>query len=149
MSSFRNYSIDQVSLNWLGIDLTEGLSEGTPIQEAKANPRWTLVMGAKGRGTRVENRKRNGTLTLTVDQSSQLHTTLTNLVLADDVSKDKVGDIVLRDRTSGKEYVYHNAFIEDVPDEGWGETLGQLSWVFLYEKKEPKMPTKLVNVIGS
>jgi hypothetical protein len=147
--SFRNYDIDKVSLSWLGIDLTEGLSEGTSIQEAKANPRWTLVMGAKGRGTRVANKKRNGSLTLTIDQSSQLHNTLLAIVNADDLSADKVGDCVLRDRSSGEEIIYHNAFFEDAPDESRGESLGQVPWVMLYERKETKPPTKLLNVVGT
>lgn len=147
--SFANYSIDKVTVTWLGIDITEGLAEGTSIQEAKANARWTMVMGAKGRGTRSKNPNRNGSLTFTIDQASKTHNILTTIAKADDLSEDKVGDLVIRDRSSGREIVYQNAFLEDVPDEAFGQTASTFAWVFLYQKKDPKPPAKLVNVVGS
>lgn len=145
----RQYSIDNVSASWLEIDVTEGLAAGTSIQEARAAQAWSIKMGAKGRGVRVYNPDRSGTLTITVDQESQLHQTLKSIHQADIISRDKVAPFVLKDNNSGEVIIFKNAFILAEPDESRGVESATFAWVFGYEDKESKVPGKLTNVVNS
>jgi len=143
----RQYSIDNVDLSWFGIDLTDGLATGTAIQEARAAQSWSMKMGAKGRGTRVYNPDRSGTLTLTLDQESLTHQLLKTVSSADRISRDKVAPMILTDNTSGEKLIYQNAFILGEPDESRGVESATFDWVFGFEKKTNVIPKKLLNIV--
>lgn len=145
----RQYSIDQVTCSWLGNDLMEGIAEGTSIQEARATQSWSIKMGGRGKGTRVYNPNRSGTLTLTVDQESQLHQNLKAIAKADRISRDKVGPLVLKDNSSGEVIVYLNAFILTDPDEARGTESQTFAWLFGFEDKKTDSPEKLTNVVNA
>jgi hypothetical protein len=142
------YSSDLVNIDWLGIDFREGLATGTFIQEARATASWSLKMGARGRGTRVLNRDRSGSLTITIDQESQLHQTLKAVHKADLLSRDKVGPLTLHDESSGEKIVFKSCFIATEPDDARGTESATFGWTFMYEDKETTSPPTLTNVVG-
>ena len=137
--STRQYAIELVEIAWaltgLSIDLKEGIAAGTSIQEAKASPRFTVKQTGTRSVVHVRGPSRNGELTITVDQESKTHQQLTERMIADDLTNNVVGPIVMVDLSSGEVFKYRNARIINEPDESRGVESATFAWVFGYEEK--------------
>lgn len=148
----RQYSIDNVELSWLGIDFKDGLAVGTSITEARTVPSWSMKpSGAVPKVTRVYDPNRSGTVTIIVDQESQLHQSLKAIANSERTpgGRDKVDDMVLKDLTAGEEITFKNAFITTIPDRTRAVESSTFAWVFGYEDfKDEEVPT-LANPVGN
>ncbi len=148
----RQYSADNIDLAWLGLDLKDGLAAGTFVQEARANPTWTpKPSGAVPKITRIYDVGRHGTVTITVDQESQLHQSLKALANAerDPAQRNKVADMVLTDNSAGEKITWKNACIMTIPDRSRGVESTTFPWVFLYEDFEDVEVETLLNSVGN
>jgi len=145
----RQYSIDQVSIAWLGLDFSEGLAAGTSISEARNAPSWTVKATGRGRSVRVYNPDRTGTISIVVDQESQLHQDLKAIAQADAraATRSQVGTMVVKDASSGESVQFSSAFIMTEPDFGRATESLTFTWVFAYEKRE-SAPATLTNLVG-
>jgi hypothetical protein len=148
----RQYSADAVENTWLGLDFKEGLAAGSFITEARNAPTWTQKpAGAVPKVTRVYNPDRSGTVTITVDQESQLHQSLKGIANAerDPGTRDKVGDMVLKDTSSGEEVTWVNAYITTKPDLVRGNESQTFAWVFAFEDFRDAEIDPLANQVGN
>ncbi len=132
----RQYSIDECELSWQELDFKEGLVAGTPLQEARTAPRWSKKTSARGELIRSKNPDDSGTVTITVNQTSRLHQQLYTLASQDDADLNIVGPMVLKDNTSGEQFIWKNAFIETLPDEARATEESEFTWVFGFERRE-------------
>ena len=132
----RQYGIDRVELSWFGLDLKPGLAQGSSITEARTVPSWTTKPTGNGRVVRVYNPDKSGTVSILVDQESEVHKQLRALAQTDAVSRNVVGPMVLRDLNSGEVFYYQNAFITTEPDEIRGTESQTFTWVFAFERVE-------------
>lgn len=147
----RQYSIDNIELAWLGIDFKDGLAAGTSVQEARSTPAWSIKpAGAVPKIVRVFNPDRSGTVTITVDQESQLHQDLKAIANADRLpgTRTQVGNMVLRDNSSEEEITWINAFIMTEPDKSRGVESTTFAWVFAFENFTDEAVDPLGNVVG-
>jgi len=147
----RQYSIDGVELAWLGLDFKEGLAAGTSITEARTSPSWTIKATGQGRAVRVYNPDRTGTVSVVVDQESQLHQSLLDISRADrnPATRDQVGAMVLNDTSSGGVINWANSFITTDPDLTRGTESATFTWVFGFESVEKTTVDPLTNLVGS
>ena len=147
----RQYSIDGVELAWLGLDFKEGLAAGTSITEARTSPSWTIKATGQGRAVRVYNPERTGTVSVVVDQESQLHQSLLDISRADrnPATRDQVGAMVLNDTSSGGVINWANSFITTDPDLTRGTESATFTWVFGFESVEKTTVDPLTNLVGS
>lgn len=147
----RQYSIDGVELAWLGLDFKEGLAAGTSITEARTAPSWTIKATGQGRAVRVYNPDRTGTLSVVVDQESQLHQSLLDISRADrnPATRNQVGAMVLKDTSSGEVVNFKNTFITTDPDLTRGTESATFTWVFGFEDVEKETVDPLTNLVGS
>lgn len=146
----RQYSIDNVEVGWLGLDFKEGLAQGTSITVTKTTVAFTQKPRGIGGTTRVYNPDRSGTVTFLIDQESQLHQSLKGLANSERTpsGRDKVGEMAIRDLTSGEILKLKNAFITAIPDYVRGTESQVFSWVFGFEDFEDEEVTTLSNVVG-
>ncbi len=147
----RQYAIDNIELAWLGLDFKDGLAAGTSIQEARAVPSWSMKpSGAVPKITRVFDPNRSGTVTITVDQESQLHQDLLAIANADSnpSTRTQVANMVLKDNSSAEEITWKNAFIQTIPDRSRGVESTTFAWVFGFEDFANEAVETLANVVG-
>jgi len=148
----RQYSSDQVDLTWLGTDFKEGLATGTFITEARTAPSWSYKsQGPSGRGVRVYNPDRSGTLSVVVDQESALHRKLRTIAKADrnPATRTQVGSMIMFDASSKDRTTYKNAYIVTDPDETRGIESGTFTWVFQFESLSRDDNENPANLVGS
>jgi hypothetical protein len=147
----RQYSIDGVELAWLGLDFKEGLAAGTSITEARTSPSWTIKATGQGRAVRVYNPDRTGTVSVVVDQESQLHQSLLDISRADrnPATRDQVGAMVLNDTSSGEKVTWANSFITTDPDLTRATESATFTWVFGFESVDKETVDPLTNLVGS
>jgi hypothetical protein len=145
----RQYSIDRVEATWNGLDLREGIAQGSSISEGRTSPSWSAKATGYGKIVRVYNPDRSGQLTIQVDQESKLHQQLRFLAIADQQSRGIVSPFVITDTSSGEVFTYKNAFIMTEPDEVRGTDSSVFPWVFIFEDfaKTPN-PTDQ-NIVGN
>jgi hypothetical protein len=146
----RQYSIDQVELSWLGLDFKEGLAQGTSITEARTSPSWTVKPTGQGKSVRVYNPDRTGTVSVLVDQESQLHQSLLSIHQADQnpATRTQVATMSLKDTSSGEVASFLNCFISTEPDLTRGTESSAFSWVFAFEDVTKEPVTTLTNLVG-
>ncbi len=147
----RQYSIDTVEAAWLGLDFKEGLAQGASITEAKTTSPWSIVPTGQGKVTRVYNPDRSGTLSVVVDQTSQLHQSLKGIAEADRLpaTRNQVATFKITDTASGEVFDFLNAFILTDPDMIRGTEASTFTWVFGFEKRESPEVTTLTNLVGT
>jgi hypothetical protein len=147
----KQYSIDTVELTWLGLDFKEGLAVGSSITEARNAPTFTMKPRGLGGAVRIYNPDRTGTVSVIVDQESQLHQSLKALANAERVAsgRDKVADMVLKDTASGEEITWVNSFITTVPDRIRGTESQTFTWVFGFEDFKDEEIAPLANQVGN
>lgn len=145
----RQYAIDRVQLNWLGLDLMEGIAQGTSIQETRNAPKWSSKPTGMGGVVRVYNPDKSGTVTITVDQESKVHQQLRLFSNLDDVSRANVGPMMMKDNSTGETIVFVNAWIMTDPDESRGTESATFPWVFGFEKVVKKSAANDLNVVGN
>jgi len=147
----NNYSIDNIDLVWLGVDLTDGLAQGTSVSETEGAGGWTNKSNAKGTNVvRVFNPEAMGTVSITIDQESLTHQQLL-AIYNEDVKpgvRNKVGVLLLRDHSSGEEVQWKNAHLMKRPNVTRAVEAGTFVWVFSYQQKDQKPLKTLSSVVG-
>lgn len=145
----RNYAVDRLDLAWAGLDLKEGILQGTFLQEALSSPaRWNMRANGMGRVVRSWNPDRSGTVTITVGQETSTHRKLYTLLQEDELLHNVVKPMVATDLSSGEEFRYVNAFILGEPNESRGTEAAAFAWVFGFERKSKTVPTEDQNIVG-
>jgi hypothetical protein len=105
----------------------------------------------QGKAVRVYNPDRTGTVTVVVDQESQLHQSLLSITQADQnpATRTQVGTMVLSDLSSGEVINFLNAFITTEPDAVRATESSTFSWVFAFENREQAPVANLTNLVGT
>lgn len=147
----RQYGIDEVEVAWLGLDFKEGLAQGTSITEARNAPSWTVKPTGQGKAVRVYNPDRTGTVSIIVDQESQLHQSLKAIAQADanPQTRTQVANMTINDTSSGEVFDFVNAFITTEPDAIRATESSTFTWVFAYEDRRSLPVENLTNLVGA
>lgn len=144
----RQYSSDLVELSWSGLDLAEGLATGTFVQEAINTPKFNQKPTGRGKIVRIYNPDKSGTVTITVDQESQVHQQLKALSAEDDLSRNIVAPMVMFDGSTKEAITYTNAYISVDPDESRGTESATFAWVFNFERRQAIPNPTNQNAVG-
>ncbi len=147
----RTYSIDQVALAWKNIDFSEGLATGSSITESHSGPGTTVTSSAVGNAISTYDPNLTGTLTVLVDQTSDLHRKLIgvwNAYKNPDTRSSQFGTAVMRDASSSFTANYLAFHTLKEPEEVRGTEAAVFSWTFGYEKREKSYTDANSNVVG-
>jgi hypothetical protein len=130
----RQYEPIQVVASWAtvfgSIDVVDGAVEGEFLGVAMDNKRWSIEGDRAGNATRVKNNRRTGTVTITLSASSPTNAVLSALAQVDDGTENVVGLLLIKDLSGTTLIEADGAFIEDIPDLGFGSDRGSRVWVF-------------------
>lgn len=129
----RQYSADTVDLNWAGIDLSEGLAEGTFLQIKRNALDFRLVPDGMGGIVRVPLVDKSGTASLQIDAESRTHQVLVTLSNTDLLTRSVVFPMFVKDRANGEIVVLSKTSIIVKPDFQKGTQMTVYSWEFAFE----------------
>jgi hypothetical protein len=146
----RQYYSNAIEVTWQDLDFKEGLAQGSFITPARNAPSFSQKPQLNGKYIRSFNADKGGTVTVLVNQSSDLHQKLLEIALEDRVpSGKKVGPMVIKDIASGRQTTFQNAYIQSETDEAFALEDSDLSWVFGFEKVEYTNPQDNANLVGN
>ncbi len=92
---FKNFDPTAVVLSIASIPVF-GFATGTMINAERNTDSFSLVMGAKGDGTRVRSRDRSGKITFNLMAASSCNAQLTNQVAIDELTGLGYGAMILK-----------------------------------------------------
>lgn len=128
----RQWSADSVRVVWLGLDLEEGLAEGTFVQQARDGPSFGFKPNGHGGGIRMFNRNTSGLVTVSIDAESGIHQILLAAHLLDLQTQNVVGPMIVLDRNTNETYTYSQAHIPAKPEMLKSTEGARASWIFQY-----------------
>lgn len=143
----NRHSFKENTLAWAGLDLTEGVADGTSIVEAFTTDRTSTVKHGNGGETMNEETDEGGTLTITVVNGTKLHSDLMNLAAA---AVSTVKDCRRQNLVSGEVFTYRNMRIQTRGTSDLGIQATTTPWTFRWQKRDYEAPaTGLTNEVGS
>lgn len=90
---------------------------------------WTVQIGADGKGnTRSKSNDRSATITFSLLQHSISHDLLTALYQADELSNTGLGQLYIRDNTTGATFTARNAWVKKPPTASFGAEAQAWDW---------------------
>ena len=134
-TELRQYDPIQVVGSWVTVrgstDILNGtIDPGDFLTITKDNPRWAREHDRAGNTTRVKNNNRGGSVTVNLSASSPTNTELSALAVADDVTENIVGALVIRDLNGNTLIEADGAFLEDAPAPSFGSERGARAWTW-------------------
>lgn len=142
------YSLDEVEIAWLGLNITEGLTEGddsitlTPGDESG----WTQVPNGVGGVVQVLRPGSEGEVTFNVSRGHPLHLRLMAIHQEDLRLRNQVGTMTIT-HPSGLSQELQLCRIAQYPEDNYGTTAGTAAWRFIFGHLRPTIPTEQQNII--
>ena len=134
--ALRQYNPLQVVAAWDtatgSVDILDGrIGDGVFISVTSANQRWTMETDAHGNATRVKNNNKSGVISIALAADSETNTLLSARVVADDISENVVGAIVITDLNGLTLIEADGCFLDGMPSTvSYGPARGQQAWNF-------------------
>lgn len=129
----RQYAADSVTISFTGIDLTPGLAQGTFVQESEPPQTWRVRNNGVGGIVYTYHPNQSGTVTITLDASSEEHAKLLGFFTADRATRSLVGALIVRDQTDSTTAVFSKARILGRPPFKRGTQHAVEPWIFGFE----------------
>ena len=132
----RQYEAGSVTVNWFGVDLSDGWAEDTFLTVEPLTERITTTFGADGSMTPSKMANKGATITLTVQQTADINLRLSAISAAQEVigAEIPISNFVVIDETGGtNHFVALNAVLTEVPTHTYGNASGEKSWVWVCE----------------
>jgi hypothetical protein len=132
---FHSYDPKKVLLSWGPLtDVITGFAEGTFIKVGRKEDGWKSKGGADGETTRIQNRNRQGRITIVLKQGSRANAILSAIAQADENSGAGVGPITIMDMSGATPQTAAaavNAWIVKIPEAGFaGQDEETRTWEF-------------------
>lgn len=131
----REYGADDVEIAWFGLDLKEGVADGSFIKDQRTRQTWSQKDTGTGNVVQVRHPSKSGTLQITMDVESETHEQLCTLCELDDALKNAASPLLLTDNSKGKVFEYQKARPTGLPDEGRATEGGTVVWTFIYARR--------------
>lgn len=134
MSNLANYSPEdvtiQISNNNFGSYQITGTAEGTFISYERMVDRATLSVGSDLFATRVLRRNKSGTVTITLQQSSESNDVLSMISLRDEEAHDNsyIFSLTINDLSGRSVFFAPEAFIGNDPVVSYSDGLETREW---------------------
>lgn len=131
MGALKTYDPKQYVIVFAGINLNEGLADGTFLTVAPENPGFSKKVGVDGEVTRSRSHDRSATATLTLMQTSDVNDRLSALYNADRdaVNGQGVGTFFVQDLLGNTIGEAAKAYIADEPDMSLEGEASTREWV--------------------
>ena len=133
MGLLKEYDPKQVIITWDGINLNEGIAEGTFITVARTERTFSLNVGGDGGVTRVRNNNKSGQVTCTLRMGSLTNDALKDRVKdeEDDSATTHVAALKIEDFSGRTLHSSEQAFLDGFPDDEFATEEGNRDWTLL------------------
>lgn len=107
-----------------------GFTDGEFLSITADNQQFTKVVGADGFTTRVKSNNYNGTLTLTLSQSSFSNDVLSGYLNLDRISNLGIVTILIKDMSGRTTLFSAQGWIQQFPDVTYSNEISNRAWTF-------------------
>lgn len=114
----------------IGGAVMSGFADGEFLSITADNQQFSKVVGADGFTTRVKSNNYNGTLTLTLSQSSPSNDILSGFLNLDRISNLGVVPILIKDMSGTTTLFSAQAWIQQFPDVSYSNEISNRAWTF-------------------
>lgn len=130
-SGLKTYSADEVVVVVGGIPVTEGLGPDTFLSIEYDEDHWSLSVGSAGEGSRAKNNNYSATITITLQQTSDVNTLLTQAYLADTrgVPGGATVPFLCTEVLGDSRYAAQQCWIQKPPTAEYGREVTTREWV--------------------
>lgn len=128
MGRTTTYDFKRVVLTVAG-HIVSGYADGTGITIAYTEDRWTPQTGSDGDFTRSRNNNNEGSITITLQQSSLSNDFLAGLELLDSQTNAGLVPVLLKDLNGSTVAMADKAYVQSVPEAEFGREAGERQWV--------------------
>lgn len=128
----KTYIPQEVSVI-VGGNIISGFADGTFVTVERDEDAFTYVPSTSGGGTRTKNANKAGKVTITLQQSSESNSILSDLAKADEKDGSGVVAIMIRDNSGESLHSSDAAYISKMPQAQFAKELQNLEWVFQCE----------------
>lgn len=122
-----------VEISWFGLDLDEGLQEGSFVQQGRRAVTFKHKDTGYGRTVRMYNPSTSGTITLLVNSVTKTHQRLILLANTDRITRAVVGPMIIYDTNLDEVSFYNKASIQGMPNNVKATVPAIIPWIFEYE----------------
>lgn len=131
------YDPDQISIVFAGI-LMRGYADGEFVRVEPRTEDFTLKIGTDGEGTRSKTNDRSATVTIILEQTSEVNAQLSALRNLDVNTPGGagVGALLIRDRLGNTLHRANAAFIQQMPASSYDRESTSREWVIICERME-------------
>lgn len=126
---FSNYDPQRVVGSFNGI-LFLGYMDGTFITADRAEDGFSTQIGATGDVTRVRNRNKSGTVTLTLQAQSPTNQLLSAIAAQDELFGTGTGALMVKDLNGTTLLLAQIAWIQKIPATEFSDDASGREWVF-------------------
>lgn len=134
--ALRGYNPLKVVCSWAPanvatIDIADGRVAGDFFSAVRDNPDWIRESDEFGNATRIYKNNKGGQVTISLFASSPTNDLLSAAHIADRVTQNVVGVLVVSDLSGTSRMVCTGAYISAMPDFARsGASVGQVAWVW-------------------
>ena len=132
----KAYESGNITVNWNGIDLSNGWAEDTFLTIEPLTERVTTTFGADGSMTASRMANKGANITLTLQQTAETNQKIAAVSAAQDVigSDLPISAFGIVDNSGDSaHFVALNAILTEVPTHTFGNAVGEKSWVWTCE----------------
>ena len=125
----KTYDPKKIILTFRGI-LVRGYAGGTFINVNREADGFTKSVGASGDVTRVRSNDRSGTVAVTLQAESPANDALSAVAIADELTGDQTGALLLKDLNGTTLIRAEAAWIRKFPEFEYADEGGNREWMF-------------------
>jgi len=135
MADLWQYSSDKFNVNYLGLDLTPGLVDGSSITWRTSAPDVSFRKNGLGGGIYVWSSDRSGEVDCFIHAASPTHQKLLALYIGIRAAKIIQGPLIVNDLWNKQNTILSGAIPLKMPDESRGTELGAVVWTFAFANR--------------
>lgn len=125
--SVRTYDPKQVSVLIGGVPMS-GFADGTFVSIERDEDTFSKVVGSDGVTSRAKTNNRNGTLTLTLAQTSPSNDVLEGIALLDENSNTGVVPVMVKDNSGRSIHFSALGWVQKHPTAEFGKEVSNREW---------------------
>lgn len=131
------YNAAAIEASWAGIDFTKGgLGTDVFLEVTQIGALKEVQFGAAGEMGVSKLANRGGTISITLQQSAPLNKELARMAYAEiiDPALMVVAPFIVKDKVgSSSNFIAINAVMTAMPDQSYGVTMGEQTWIWTCE----------------
>lgn len=124
----KTYSPKDILVTVGGAIIT-GYANGAFVQVEQAEDQVSLVVGSDGEATRTVSANRSGSITITLQQTSESNAILSGFHQRDMLDKAGIFPVLVKDNLGKSLYTAETAWVRKMPNAEFGNESGTREWV--------------------